>query len=155
MLWRFQEPLLSVLLNMSCAGFPFSTNSMTTNQLSKTLFAKPVFVHTHTDTVTHSRRSSHASRLRLVCPFRPGMDGCPHARANFREFCGDLDAQLGGLSSTLEHARTCAAQKLEATASKMADSSSASQEARALMNESLAVQLAVQECMMRAWLQPA
>jgi hypothetical protein len=130
-------------------------DSQPTNKHHRTLFTGSVFVHTHTHTFSHSRRSSHVSRVRLVCPFRPGMDGCPHAHANFRAFCGDLDGQLSGLSSTLEYARACAAQKLESTACEVMGSNSASVGARMLMNESLAVQLAVQDHMMKSWLRQA
>lgn len=91
-------------------------------------------------------------RLQLVCPFRPGMDGCPDANANFRGFCGELDAQLAGLSGTLEQTRRCAAARLDAARERGArDGNVQAAGARDLLHESLATQLQVQSRMLSTW----
>ena len=123
-----------------------------TEQLPRTLYTGPVYVHTHTASVVYSRRSEHVSNVKIACPFRPGQDGNEQAAANFRGFCGELDRQLAATASTMAAVHARSAGKLECRQGQ-AEYWDSAVGCRRRVNEGVAAQLELQNAMLRTWRQ--
>jgi hypothetical protein len=141
---------LSLLLPMAACAAELEP----TNRRERTLYAGPVYVHTHTSTFAHSNSSRHVGRVHIRCPYKPGMGAVPEADANIDTFCDDLYRQLEATTRTLDVLHGQAESTLEArTVDVAAEGVDTVVGQRAVVNSSLDAQMQLQQGIMEAWLQ--